>query len=147
PDCASIIRREVLIKHHIGYGPDSPRTGSDWLFMLDLAAVSELANLEDVLLQYRRGEQDISGRDRSQDIRWKLAPTVLQRFGLEGTSKEVDLHLSCTHVLDQCPPDLVHEVHDFLMRMEEVNRDREICPQQTFKKEVGWWWDRFFFSV
>lgn len=147
PDCACIIRRELLTTHRIGYGPDAPRTGGDWLFMLDLAGVSGLANIDDVLLQYRRGEQNISGRGRSQDIRRNVVRTVLQRFGLEGTAREVDLHQACIHILDECPPGLVQEVHAFLRRMEEVNKDRDICPPETFRKEVRWWWDRFFFSV
>ncbi len=147
PDCAAIIRRSVLQASTIGYKADWPRSGGDWLFMIELAAVTQFGNLEENLLLYRRGPQNISGGDRATEARRQVVRLALPLFGLEGTPEQVDVHLACLRIQKHTSPGLVRDMHAWLQRLEQANRSLERCPDAAFREEAEKIWRRFFFSV
>ena len=77
PDGASIIRRSVLVRNHIGFKNTWPRVAADWLFMLDMADVSRFGNIPEIVLYYRRGEQNISAMGPSMEARREVAHLAL----------------------------------------------------------------------
>lgn len=147
PEGACIIRRSVLQENGIGYRADWPRAGGDWLLMIDLAAVTAMGNLNEDLLYYRRGEQNISGSDRPAEVRRHAFRLALQRFGLEGSPEQVDLHMATVQVQRHATPELVRKVHGWLQRLAEVERRTGQCPEEAFREEAAMRWRRFFFSV
>jgi hypothetical protein len=147
PDGASIIRRSVLQDNNLGFKADWPRVGGDWLFMIDLSAVTRFGNVDENLLFYRRGGQNISHRSRSTEARRQMACMGLQRFGLEGTPEQVDVHLACMSTQERTSPGLVRDLRAWLQRLEQVNRSLGRCPDATFREEAQRRWRKFFFSV
>ncbi len=147
PDCAAIIRRSVLQAHKIGYKADCPRSGGDWLFMIELAAVSQLGNLEENLLYYRRGDQNISGGDRAPETRRQMVRMALQLFGVEGTPEQVDVHLACMRIQERTSPGLVRNMFAWLQQLEQVNRSLGRCSDAAFRKEAERVWMMFFFAA
>ncbi len=147
PDCAAILRRSVMQANNIGYKPDWPRSGGDWLLMIELAAVTRFGNLDENLLLYRRGPQNISGGDGASDTRRQMVRMALQRFGLEGTPEQVHVHLACLRMQEHTSPELVRDIHAWLQRLEPVNRILGRCSDAAFREETKIVWRRLFFSV
>jgi glycosyltransferase involved in cell wall biosynthesis len=147
PDCGCIIRRSVLQANNIRFNANGPRVGGDWLFMIDLAAVTRFGNLDEALLFYGRGTHNISGPDRAPASRRQTVRIVLQSFGLEGTPEQVDVHLACMSTQERTSPGLVRDLRAWLQRLEQVNRSLGRCPDATFREEAQRRWRKFFFSV
>lgn len=147
PDCASIIRRSVLLQHDVGFRAAWPRVSADWLFMLDMAKVTRFGNLEDILLDYRRGEQNISSVDRSMDARREVIQLGLQRLGLAGSPDEVEAHLTCIGTIKAKRPEQVRTVHAWLATMERINASLGRASQAAFRKMKATLWRRTFFAM
>lgn len=89
----SIYRRAVLVEHGIRFEDAWPRYGEDWLFQLRLLKVTEVANLDEVLVQYRVGPQNSTqGRDRASDLRMVFS-AVLAWYGLPHDAASLRHHL------------------------------------------------------
>lgn len=146
-DGASIIRRSVLETHQLGFKPHWPRVGADWLLMLDLAAVTRFGNLDEVLLSYRRGPQNISARSQGMEGRRKATRMGLQALGLEGTEEQVRHHLACSMYLPDKTPALVRAVFAWLQRLEQLNRSMGRSPDPIFRQETERIWKRLFYFL
>ncbi len=146
-DGASIIRRSVVDTHHIGFKPNWPRVGADWLLMIELAAVTLFGNLEEDLLFYRRGSQNISARSQAMEIRQKATGLGLRMLGLEDTNDQVMHHLACSMYMPEKTADQVRGVHALLLQLEQINRTLGRSPQGAFAKEKKRIWDRLFFLL
>lgn len=147
-DCAAIVRREVLVRHGIGFRREWPRVGGDWLFMIDLAAVTRFANLDEPLVYYRRGEQNISAKSRSMEARKETTRLGLKKLGLQATPEQVELQMA-TGLTFQRSPDvaLVKALHAWLGTLAEVNSRRGRCPEAVFKARADWVWNRLFYHL
>jgi len=147
PDCASIIRRSVLVENDVGFRTAWPRVSADWLFMLDVAAVSRFGNIPEVILDYRRGEQNISALSRSMEARRKVVELGLQRLGLEGSPEEVESHLTSIGTIKAKTSEQVHVVHAWLKTMERINATTERSSAEAFRKMKAVIWRRLFFTL
>ncbi|MGB3526592.1 MAG: glycosyltransferase family 2 protein [Flavobacteriales bacterium] len=147
PDCASIIRRSVLVEHDVGFRTDWPRVSADWLFMIDMAGVTRLGNISDPILHYRRGEQNISALSSSMDARREVIKMGLRRFGLEGTPEQVEAHLTTNGTIKARTAEEVQLVHAWLKTMERVNATLGRSSADAFKRMKAVIWRRLFFTV
>lgn len=147
PDCASIIRRSMLLEHDVGFRSAWPRVSADWLFMLDVAKVSRFGNIPDIILDYRRGEQNISALGRSMEARRKVIHLGLQRLGLEGSPEQVEAHLTTIGTIQAKTPEQVRAVHAWLETLERVNMTLGRSSAEAFRKMKAVFWRRLFFTV
>jgi len=147
PDCASIIRRAVLVENNVGFRTEWPRVSADWLFMLDVAQVSRFGNLPDIILDYRRGEQNISALSRSMEARRKVIHLGLQRFGLEGSPEQVEAHLTTIGTIKAKTPEQVRLVHAWLETMDRINASTGRSSAEAFRKMKAVIWRRLFFTL
>lgn len=146
-DGASIIRRSVLETHQIGFNASWPRVGADWLLMIELAAVTQFGNLDEPLLLYRRGDQNISARSQAMEIRQEATRLGLRMLGLEGTKDQVRHHLACSMYMPEKTPDQLRGVHDWLRRLEQLNGSLGHSPELLFRRETERIWKRLFFLL
>jgi len=142
---ASVLRRSILEDHGARYDPNWPRVGEDWLFWLRLAKFTRFANLDEVLIHYRRGPQNIShGRDKFKDFT-ALQKEAFQAFNIPYTSEELDLHLMGSFIFKVKPTSRrVRALRKWYDSLLELNADLGFAPHPAFAKRINEQWDRLF---
>ncbi|MBL7965269.1 MAG: glycosyltransferase family 2 protein [Flavobacteriales bacterium] len=145
---ASILRRSVIEAHGLRYDPAWPRVGEDWLFWCRLGAVSRMANMDQVLIEYRRGPQNIShGRDKLADHEVILRE-VFRFFSIELGDKELDLHLMCLRLFRHPPrPRQLRALRNWLVALVRQNQHSGPFPREAFERKVEAVWDGLFFPL
>ena len=142
---ASIIRRAVLERHHLRYDPTWPRVGEDWCFWARLAPFTRFGNLDEPLVLYRRGEQNIShGTDKVRTHRVILR-TVFDLLGIEAGEDDITTHLMALTYFENAPDaTAVRRLHDWLEHLLVLNRQRGLFPREAFERSTKAHWDRLF---
>lgn len=146
-DGACIIRRVVLSEQGLGFRAEWPRVGADWLLMLTLAPVTRFGNLPENLLQYRRGEQNISAREKSMDARRECTRLSLQLLGFAGSPEEVEDHMTSLMYPMPRTPERVLRLYRWLRTLEQANVRLGRSKPATFQRETAAVWRRYFFTL
>lgn len=141
-----MFRRAVLEEHGLRCPANWLTPGMDYLFMLDVGYHTQYANLQEVLTEYRIGEQNMRhGRDPHRDMP-PLVAEMFRRMGLRVNAREVDLHL---HLYDPPHPRLgvrgVLALHRWKRRL--INDTRSRFPGPYLEQEVERRWDRIFHDL
>lgn len=143
------VRRKVLLDHAIRYKEEDPWVGEDWILQLRLAAVTELANLDQVLSYYRRQGQGISeGRNKFADLS-RLHASALAANGFpDPVPEELELHAwfeKCFHRI----PDAAGlvKLRNWMERLMERNRDRGVFPTELFQRRLEQAWDELLYHL
>lgn len=96
---ATTFRRSVIEAHGLRCITEWRLPGMDYLFALSVGKHSGYANIQEVLLEYRMGENNMRhGRDPMDD-RFALEQATLRFFGIPASDEEVDLHLAFHRML------------------------------------------------
>ncbi|MCB0794379.1 MAG: glycosyltransferase family 2 protein, partial [Flavobacteriales bacterium] len=142
---ASILRRSVLEEHGLRYDDHWPRIGEDWLFWTRMAPHTRFANLQDVLIQYRRGDQNIShGRDKAADYRVVLEQ-VLGLLEVPYTEEELDAHLIGLKVFrDKVASKDIKALRAWYDALLRWNAEHGRFDQDAFKERVARMWSSLF---
>lgn len=141
---ACIFRRSVLEQHGIRYDADWPRVGEDWLMWCRLLQVTELGNIDKVLLYYRRDEGNIT---KTSDTRMHeaLMRRVFGAFGLTLSEEELRLHLLAQRKF-HVPPTVkdIPLVRRWLDHLVRLNTERRTFPEAAFLAQVERTWNGLF---
>lgn len=142
---ASILRTAVLRQHNVRYEATWPRFGEDWLFWTRLSRFGAFANLDEPLIDYRRGEQNSStGRDRIKDHEL-LFRMVFAELGLPGPGPDMELQLWTIRLFPHPPTSArVKDFRDWLDRLKQANTERGVLPVAAFNAEVERIWNGTF---
>jgi glycosyltransferase involved in cell wall biosynthesis len=137
------LRRRVLQQHGIRYGDQWPRYGEDWMLQLELARVTAFANIDEPLVQYREGPQNIShGRDRGADL-FFLFDHAFTAYGLERpTHGTLELHAMAVKYFEQ-PPD-AQRVRAFKRHLDGLatwNDRSGYFDREAFRARLARAWD------
>ena len=133
-----MMRRSVMEAHGLRSNANWSLPAEDYLFTITWSAHALYANLPQVLVDYRIGEQNQRhGRDPVAD-RAAVCREVFRYFGIALTEEELDVHL-LLHQLVRCPVDAA--LARRLAQWEQELIDRaEACgrfPMDVFRAEVG----------
>lgn len=145
----SILRRSVLEKHGIRFDPAWPRIGEDWLFWLRLAPHTRMANLDRVLLHYRRGPQNLGhGRDKAAD-HVVLQEAVFKAMGFPCSKADIDLLVMGLAIFGHTAPtgSNIQELRQLYDRILTHNAQHGPLPQAALKQRVEQQWDRLFYFL
>ena len=142
------LRRSVLERHDLRYRPEWPRFGEDWMFQLELARVTRMANLDRSLVSYRVGPQNTTrGRDRHADLSF-LYRHAFEAMGLPLSDAELLVHLYVAgHFHRPLSPGSLRDLHDWLRKLERMNEERGLFREDLFKARAREAWDRLFHRV
>lgn len=139
-----ILRRSVIQEHGIRYDADWPRVGEDWLLWSRLLKVTEMSNVDAVLLHYRRGSDNVSRT--SDHVRHRaLIGQVFQSWGIELSEDDARSHLFVQRKFRQAPtPADIHAVRAWLDKLLRMNEQRQLFPQEAFRAQVEQAWNELF---
>ena len=145
PQGASILRTAVVRASGVRYLDHWPRIGEDWLFWSALARHTRLANIDAVILRYRRGEQNIAhGQDRAATRRERIR-LVLGSFGLAPTDAQIEAHLLASHIVPaHVGPDAVRACHDWISHLHAWNRTSGFAPPAAMEQRLDHAWYGLF---
>jgi glycosyltransferase involved in cell wall biosynthesis len=142
---AAMIRRAVLEDNRLRCDADWHLPGMDHLFMLHIGAHAAYANLQEPLLTYRMGENNMRhGRDTVTD-RFALERELFNFLQIAATDAEVEMHLAF-HNLFRRPFHAadVRALWAWKNRLGRINRERGLFPAKLFEAELERRWDRLF---
>lgn len=144
----SIYRRSVLEQHGLRFEDAWPRYGEDWFYQLRLMKVTSVANVDEPLVRYRVGQQNIShGRDNHADLR-TLFTEVLSWYGLPVDEAHLKQHI---HAIKFYPaklkPHEVQELKEYLGALRERVHSMGIFDRAAFDTRVDRVWDDLAYQL
>ena len=145
---SSIYRREVLERHSVRFQDDWPQYGEDWLFQLRLLKVTRLANMDEALVRYRVGSQNISyGRDNHADL-ITLFSAVLDWHGLPADREALRQHLHAIKFFPAAlrPSDVV-AVKRYLAGLRAQVRHLGLFDPDAFDRRLERVWDDLAYQM
>ncbi len=142
---AAMFRRSVLEQHHLRCDAAWKDPGMDHLFVLSVGPHAQYANIQDALIYYRKGENNMRhGRDPVEDRR-KLVRAVLRSFGIVHTEEQLDLQLAFHEVLSGPFDDQrVRSLWAWKEELARMNRERDLFPVDLFEAQLEHRWRRLF---
>jgi hypothetical protein len=145
---ATAYRRSVLVEHGIRFKDEWPRYGEDWMQQVELAQVTRFRNLDEPLILYRHGPNNIAfGRDRSTDLRF-LFRHVFDRLGFPLSAEELELQLYTARCLPSGIDAMdVRRYKAWLEKLARLNRERGTFEEQAFRRQLDRVWEQLFFHL
>jgi len=135
------IRRSLIEKHHLRYDPNA-EAAEDYDLWARCSLLCALANLPQVLLQYRLHSSSTSARRRTEQVAStrRIVLRLLQRIGLEPSEAELDLHL--TLVLREFGSDgqYLSAVDSWLRKLANANGKAAIYQATAFGRTLASRW-------
>lgn len=142
--------RNALLKAKGIRSPDHWRhPAEDRFFMVQLGRNGEFANLQEVLLHYRIGEQNQRhGRDRVQDMQ-RLYEALFPLFGFKANSRAHHLQTYLHDDLGGGVPTTaeVFALARWLHDLKAQNRKRKVFPAPQFEAELERRWLNLFHRI
>jgi len=142
---SAIFRRSVIVANGLQCPEDWMGPGMDYLFLLRVAAVTEVANLSEALTSYRIGANNLRhGRNGLADAE-RIVTEALRFFGLKVDPQELRSHLVLLRRLG--PPKSVAEVQSlnaWVLRLLAFNREARVFPTGVFESRLRAELDRIF---
>jgi glycosyltransferase involved in cell wall biosynthesis len=144
----SIYRMAVLREHGLRFQDDWPRYGEDWLFQLRLLNVTQVANVDAVLLHYRVGPQNSTqGRDRRADLE-ALFAAVLEWYGFPSDAAHLGHHLHAVKYYDGgFGAKDVRELRTYLDGLRSVVKQRHTFGEAAFETRIQRVWDDLAYQL
>lgn len=134
---ASMFRRSVLERYEVRCREDWLRPGMDYLFLVDVALCTRMANLPETLTNYRIGPNNfLHGRDLLDDRAHTFAE-AFRVLGLPATDEQVDLHLMLERRFRSEPePSTVRALFAWAEVLRIWNRGRGHFPIERFEERL-----------
>lgn len=142
------LRRKVLLDHGIRYKEHWPRFGEDWMYQIELARVTRMANLSTPLVNYRVGPQNTThGRDRHADLS-VLFRHAFKTFGFPLSDAELELQMYTARFFKEDPsPGSIHAYRAWLHRVAEMNLELCVFEQSILERRLEQAWDDLFHHI
>jgi len=145
---STIMRRSVLVGAGIRSDEQWKLPGEDFLLAHQIGKHTRFANLPEVLLHYRIGEQNQRhGRDVYADKR-AICSRLFQLYDISLSDEELDLHLLFYLLTRQrITGARVRAFHKWTQHLMELNKERGLFPPAEFEEEVTRRWNRLYYLL
>jgi glycosyltransferase involved in cell wall biosynthesis len=140
-----MFRRHLVTEHGARCDEAWRFPGMDYLFLLGVSRFTRYANLQEPLLLYRIGPQNMRhGRDPAQDRARTYGP-VFAYFGLPADPEHIALQVMLHNQFLQ-PPTFgqVRRLRAWCDRLVQWNRSAREFPTEAFERIVEHRWQRLF---
>jgi glycosyltransferase involved in cell wall biosynthesis len=142
---AAILRIQKLKAHNLFYS-ESFRHIEDYELWTRVALSGQLANLQDVLIDYRFEGQNITSQQwagRKERIN-NVHSALLSQLGITPSHKNLELHLQLAgNALEHGDP---AELYDYLRSIKVQNRQKEIYDEAALAAVLAKRWEHVFFK-
>jgi glycosyltransferase involved in cell wall biosynthesis len=140
---AVMLRRETLTQHSLAYSPEF-REAEDYELWARLAEHGTLANLPEVLLEYRvhPGQKRQRHPGGVSDYANRVRQAQLARLGIAPAARELAVHQALGE--GELAPDheFLREAEAWLRRLKDANAARPALPEPAFTLALGERWFR-----
>lgn len=142
---SSMLRRSVLEAHRLRCDPAWRLPGMDYLFMVQIGKHAEFANLQEPLMTYRMGGNNMRhGRDELSD-RMALERRKLAYYKLPCSHEELIAHVALYHQLGgPSARHLARAAWNWKENLKMLNRQRKLFTPDRFEAELDRRWARLF---
>jgi hypothetical protein len=138
-----MMRREMLERHGLRYSM-TYRDAEDYGMWFEAAQRFALANVPEVLLQYRKHAQQTV--QAQQQVRLAAASRVrreqIERLGLRPAPDEIALHEAISISRFQTTREFITRAEGWLLKLQAANQRAEIYAEPAFSAVLGqrWYW-------
>lgn len=144
----SIMRRKVIEAHGLRCDAQWLHPGMDYLFVSSFMPHTRYANLPNVLLEYRMGDNNMRhGREPHADKR-RLTAAIFNRVGLPLTDEELDRHMLLRGFSPLTPTrEALAPVKAWAEKLAAMNRESKLFPEEPFQANLNRLWSRLFYPA
>jgi len=144
----AMFRRERLLASGARCNESWLQPGMDYLFLLSMASHVRFANIHEPLTFYRTGEQNMRHGGEPKSARDALYREGFRMFGIAASEEEVQLQLMLHQMFPiAVGPVLVTALHEWIVKLKSINRERGLFPVRVFEAELDRRWRRSFHPI
>jgi GT2 family glycosyltransferase len=140
---AVMVRAEALARHGLAYDP-AFREAEDYALWARLAEHGALANLPEVLLEYRVHPAQKRQREAGAVAAYadRVRRAQLARLGLEPSPTELAVHRQLGAGPAAVSAEFLRQAETWLRRLQAANAATAALPEPAFTRALGWRWFR-----
>lgn len=146
----SILRTEVYKKNNVYYNERGASYAEDLEYFLRLKKVTEFANIDKILIHYRRHEGNITSRlqEKSAELYAEAFREIFNDLGIHLSTKEIKLHMQLMGQLDNdITQKDIKELATWKNFLIKSNREKRIFNEKHFKAVINQKWNQLFYLL
>lgn len=128
-----VLRRDFFRKHGLYYDTSLKRT-QDYDLWVRASRLFPIANIGEVLLDYRMHEEQAAKRYREDQRRTSriVWHKQLMDIGIQPTEEELELHVSVCELSFPRSEDFAGKAENWFQKIRTANRERSVYPEPMF---------------
>jgi len=136
-----IMRKSVFIKNNLYYSSDFIH-GEDYEFWIRCLKYTEFANIQEILLLYRRYSEQISDKHYKiqQNSAKKARLNIFRELNIEPNEEEIEIHNSLVYKNFKRSKQAIIEIENWLNKIIEANDKIQIFDNVALMKTLGQIW-------
>lgn len=137
-----IMRRSVLISRGLQYRSERT-TAEDYAFWCECSRHTRLANIPQVLLEYRVPAQRpnlAEYRKTQQEVSDQVRLSELSRLGIDASPEELSLHRDIALGRHRATHEYMMASREWLERIQITNQGRQVIAPEALVKDLGGRW-------
>ena len=136
-----ILRNSVVRENNLTYSLNYPHA-EDYEFWLRMGRVSELANLQSVLLHYRQHDESVSVTEENTQIRLseEIRKMYFQELGVNASPEELELFRKANYQYQSFDIDQVRALGKLLERMVSAGQKSAYIDDQSLRPLISELW-------
>jgi glycosyltransferase involved in cell wall biosynthesis len=138
---AIIIRKKFIDELEIKFDSDMPHA-EDYDLFTRVGERHKLANVQQVLLQYRVHESSVSFKNKQtqDDNSLRIKKRLFNKIGIDASENEIELFRKISQYEYAKTEDLIHETREILEKLLYANEKSAFFKKDFFRKALAQFW-------
>ncbi len=134
-------RRQLFLDHDLFYATNFG-AAADYQQWIDYSRFCKIANIPEVLIQYRihPGQVTQSDRPQQQQLAREIRRNQLRTFGIETSEQELDVHCAMGNWSFKGDQDWLQRAGDWLLKLYNETRQSELLDRDIFSGLLADYW-------
>lgn len=136
-----MIRQELVESNKLEYNPDF-KHAEDYEFWVRCSMLTNLANLEQVLLYYRVDKGGISQSYSNEQIEQadRIRLALLEKLEIDPSVEEMNLHRAISLCKFKNEKKFLLDLENWLYKLKRANKEKSIYPEPVFSEILAKQW-------